>query len=311
MSQTQHDWKYVLTLDSERRRVAGSEDDLAAAIRRGADLRIYTEFRNNEHLDTKSDNSELVREVSEFRVTYLLDDRWVAGIMSLRQPILPPVGFGPRPSMSFFLYNQDGQQAIARPHLDGASPDQDDSAPNVAAEMPKYHQIDNWDAGTNAPSHNFVYDFDTYRFCVRDDWREVFAHTADGTVIAGSLDALTTRFVEGCEIKLAIRGLCDDLPGGAANDRVVDVERPNPIDHEVFIQTGPSYFHTDQRLLVTGTHPLVRVAPGIPLQYASGNWDFGWLMARSDGFVARSLVDPRTLRFHNSDTHHAMRWLVR
>jgi 2-succinyl-5-enolpyruvyl-6-hydroxy-3-cyclohexene-1-carboxylate synthase len=40
MSQTQRDWKYVLTLDSERRRVAGSEDDLAAAIRRGADLRI-------------------------------------------------------------------------------------------------------------------------------------------------------------------------------------------------------------------------------------------------------------------------------
>ncbi len=291
-------WQSVLTLDCERRCVEGSEEALVVAIRRGADLRIYTEFFHDEHLEPGSSNHERVLEVSEFRVTYLLDDRWVAGIMTLRQPIMPPVGFGPRPSMSFFLYNQDGQQAIGRPFLDGQSSDQVVQPPEL--EMPKYHQWDDWDAGTNAPSHNFVYDFETYRFCVWDDWQEVFSHDADGSVIAGSLEDLVEHFRTGSEIKLAIRGLCDDLSSDESE-----------LEHEVFIQTGPSYYHTDQRLFVTGTHPLVRVAPGIPLQYASRNWDFGWLMARTDGFVARSLVDPQSLQFHNSKSQHAMRWLVR
>ena len=74
--------------------------------------------------------------------------------MTLRQPVDLPDGFGPRPSMSFFLYNQDGQQAIARPYLDGApaagtlgpAPIDDHS------DMPRYHQQDSWDASTNAPS---------------------------------------------------------------------------------------------------------------------------------------------------------------
>ena len=295
-------WSSVLTLDNQRRRIAGSEEALAAAIRRGADLRIYTEFVHNEHLEPGSANAERVLEVSEFRATYLLEDHWVAGIMTLRQPIVPPIGFGPRPSMSFFLYNQDGQQAIGRPFLDGRTSEQKPPASKTTvAEMPKYHQWDDWDADTNAPSHNFVYEFETYRYCVRDDWQEVLAHTADGTVVSGSLDALVERFASGCEIKLSLRGLCDDLQGPA----------DGPVPHEVFIQTGPSYYHTDQRMFVTGTHPLVRVAPAVPLRYASENWDFGWLMARTDGMVMRSLVDPRSLQFHNSQSHHDLRWFVR
>ena len=46
---------------------------------------------------------------------------WVAGLMTNRQP-LSGVGFGPRSSMSYFLYNQDGQQACARLFLDGPPP---------------------------------------------------------------------------------------------------------------------------------------------------------------------------------------------
>src|SRR4051812_702256 len=107
-----------LTLDGDRSIRAGSPAALADAIRRAADLRIATEFRHNEHIDTSSGSRELIREVAEFRVTYLIEDRWSAGIMTLRQPVDLPDGFGPRPSMSFFLYNQDGQQAIARPFLD-------------------------------------------------------------------------------------------------------------------------------------------------------------------------------------------------
>src|SRR5688500_6822084 len=226
----------LMTLGPDRSVTSGSAAELAAAIRRGADLRIYTEFRHNEHIDTSSDDSDLVQEVAEFRVTYLLGDRWVAGIMTLRQPVDLPHGFGPRPSMSFFLYNQNGDQAIARPYLDGppvmgvrgASPRSDHT------NMPKYHQADSWDGETNAPSSNFVYDFDVYRFWVRDEWREVLAHAPDGSVESGSVRDLAFAFASGAEVKVGIRALCDDLAGG---------DGP-AIDHEVFVQVGSGYHYT-------------------------------------------------------------------
>lgn len=291
-----------LTLNGDRSVRAGSFAALNEAIRRAADLRIATTFRHNEHIDTASDDPELVREVAEFRVTYLLEDRWSGGVMTLRQPVDLPEGFGPRPSMSFFLYNQDGQQAIARPYLDGA-PAGGALGPaplDDHGDMPRYHQFDGWDAGTNAPSSNFVYDFDEYRFLVNDRWREALAHAADGTVLAGSLDDLAEAFASGRPIKLGIRGLCADLadePGGA-------------IDHQVFVHAGSCYYYTERRLFMTGTHPLVRVRPAIPLGYASRAWDFGWLMARTDGHVARWLCDPYTLKFQRSAGRYAIRWFV-
>ena len=156
-------WKSAYQLDASRGRLSGSEKALAAAIRRGADLRIRTEFKNNEHIDTGSDNAEAIQEVAEFAGTYLIEDRWVAGIMTLRQPISLPEGFGSRPSMSFFLYNQDGRQAIARPFLDGGEVRAEPGPTEVDdhGSMPKYHQLDSWDKGTNAPSSNFIYDFST------------------------------------------------------------------------------------------------------------------------------------------------------
>lgn len=291
-----------LTLDGDRAVRAGSFAALADAIRRGADLRIATAFRHNEHIDTGSASAELVREVAEFRVTYLLEDHWSAGIMTLRQPVELPEGFGPRPSLSCFLYNQDGTQAIARPYLDGA-PATDDLGPSPLDDhsaMPRYHQLDSWDAGTNAPSSNFVYAFDSYAFLVNDRWREVLAHAPDGAVLSGSVAALADAFAEGRPVKLGIKGLCADLG---------EPDAP-PVAHEVFVHGGSCYYYTERRLFMTGTHPLVRVRPAIPLRYASRAWDFGWLMARSDGHVARWLCDPYTLRFHKSAGRYAMRWFV-
>ena len=141
-----------------------------AAVRRGADLRIYTEFAWHEHIELGSANTELVRELSEFRVTYLLDDRWVAAIMNWRVPITP-MSFGPEPHLSFFLYNQDGSQACATPRLDAAAPSPE---PTGRDTWPvKYRVLDAHDRGTRAPSRNFVYRFDRYRFCVSERWREV------------------------------------------------------------------------------------------------------------------------------------------
>ena len=296
-------WTPVLELDGQRAVVAGSSEALCNAIRRGADLRIRTDFVFNEHLDTASNNSEPVVEVSDFRVTYLIEDRWSAGIMSQRMPICPPEGFGPRPSMSFFMYNQDGRQAIARPYLDGppAVGPRGPSPLDDHSDMPKYHQRDSWDADTNAPSSNFVYDFDLYRYLVCDNWEEVLSHTVEGEAEFGSIEALYDAFSQGREIKVGIRGLCADLaedPEAAA-------------DHTVFVQTGPGYYCTQRRLFSAGSQPVVRVRPDIPMRYTSGGWDFGWLMPRTDGFVDRWLCDPYTLRFHQSPGRYAIRWFVR
>jgi len=296
-------WQCLLSLDNKGRRVEGSEDDLAAAIRRGADLRIYSEFLYNEHIDPKSDNSEIVKELSEFHITYLLDNRWTAAIMTQRQPVTTPPAFGPRPSMSLFLYNQNGQQAIARPHLDGkpATGKLGPSPLGDHSDMPKYNEQDNWDVGTNAPSNNFIYDFETYRYFVRDDWREVLSHEADGTVVSGSLDELSDVLANGSEVKVALRGLCSEL----------DENPDKAIDHEVFIEAGWSFYHTETKEFVAALHPLARVAPAIPLKYRSQNWDFGWLEVSTTGFAARLMVNPYTLKFTRSDARYALRWFVR
>ena len=296
-------WKCVLTLDRQRKRVAGSEDNLSAAIRRGADLQIGTDFRYNEHIETQSDNDELVQEVSEFHVTYLLDNRWTAGIMTQRLPVEPPAGFGPRASMSFFMYNQDGHQAIARPFLDG-KPSTGPLGPALTADtsdMPKMHIHNSWDADTNAPSTNFIYEFDEYRFFVRDDWKELLAHKADGEVISGSLEALTRACAKGAEVKVAVRGLCAELSENGSES----------IEHEVLVKAGWTYYHTKSSVLVAALHPLVRVAPAIPIRYSSRNWDFGWLVVRTDGDTARWMVDPYTLEFTKSDATSSLRWFVR
>jgi hypothetical protein len=296
-------WQCVLELDQQRNIVSGSSAGLVDAIGRGADLRVGTEFRHNEHIDLTSPSNELIREVAEFGVTYLIGGKWAAGVMSLRQPIQLPVGFGPRASMSFFLYNMDGTQAIARPFLDGAeSTGAKGSAAVVPPEaMPRYHQLDSWDDETNAPSHNFVYDFDHYRFHVSDTWREVLSHSSTGEVRCGSVAALIEAFSAGSEVKLAVGNVCSDLA----------VQSQAAPDHELFIQGGSSYYYTDQQLFIIGTHPIVRICPSVPLRYSSDNWDFGWLMVRTDGHVVYRRCDPYSLQFTDQVMQCAVRWFVR
>lgn len=295
-------WHCVLELTSTRTVHSGSVQGLSDAIRRAADLRISTEFLHSEHIDPSSPSRERIREVAEFGVTFLIEDQWTAGVMSLRQPIELPSGFGPRPSMSFFLYNQDGRQAIARPYLDGPPPvgQRGPGVPTPPDRMPKYHALDAWDVGTNAPSHNFIYEFDVFRYCVADAWQEVLAHDATGRVERGRLSDLVDAFSSGCEVKVGVRGLCSDLA------------RVEPVpSHEVFVQIGSTYYYTDQKLFIGGSHPVVRVEPGIPMQYATGNWDFGWLMVRSDGRLVYRRCDPYTLRFEDRTVRHSVRWFVR
>ena len=77
-------WTCALELDPARRVTAGSQAELAAAIGRGADLRVYTEFRFEEHIapggDGHADHDGLIREVIDFRETILVEGRHTAGV---------------------------------------------------------------------------------------------------------------------------------------------------------------------------------------------------------------------------------------
>jgi hypothetical protein len=283
--------------------VAGSAADLRSAIGRGADLRIYSEFRHNEHIDVDSTDDDLVQETMDMRATYLIDDRWAAGILTLRQPVELPDRFGPRPSLSLFLYNEDGSQAIARPHLDGrpASAPHGLSPPADHARMPRYIEHDRWDDGTNAPSSNFTYAFDTLRYFVREDWRLVLHHSGDGDVIAGSFADVADAFADGVEWKLGIRGMCSDLAG----------DGDAPLSHEVFIQAGSCYLYTRRRRLIAASHPVARLRPQIPLRYRSDAWDYAWLIARTDGHIARLSYDPYTLQPSRASGKYEIKWFCR
>jgi hypothetical protein len=216
-------------------------------------------------------------------------------------PVQTPDGFGPRESMSFFLYNQDGLQAVARPYLDGQhAADHMNSCLESFARMSRFRELSRTDTDTNAPSYTFTYDFDFFRFCVNNRWQEVLSHESDGTVIHGSVKDLADAFNSGAEFKVAIRGLCSDLVDGTHE----------PMDHEVFVHLGSCYYYTESKLFMGATHPVVRVAPIIPLTYRSHGWDFGSLLPRTDGHVARWLCDPYTLKFQKSTSHHAIRWFV-
>lgn len=168
-------WKCALELKPDRSVAAGSYEELCSAIRRGADLRVYTEFLHEEHIAPFSPNAGcrsrkndgLIREVIDFRETLLIDDRHVAGITLLRQPMEPTTGFnGAQPRMAFFLYNMDGHQACANLILDGSAVTGKVGTRTInptPTGMPKLSEEEMFDVATYGPSRNFIYDMEVYR----------------------------------------------------------------------------------------------------------------------------------------------------
>jgi hypothetical protein len=229
----------------------------------------------------------LIREVIDFRETIVIEGRYAAGITTLRQALHPPFGFNAGPKMSFFLYTVDGEQACANvvfgdaPALDAGFGTR--LVVPTPADMPKMGPDEVFDLGTVAPSRNFVYDFERYRYFVRDDWQEL-----DG------FDALEAAQIAGREIKVGVRDLLG--PGS---------------DHEVFIGVGSGFLHTGPRVYSCLTHPFVRVRPAVPIRYASGNWDVAWAFLRSNGFAIVRRFDPQTREWSDREERFTMRWFAR
>jgi hypothetical protein len=161
------------------------------------------------------------------------------------------------------------------------------------ADMPKMGSAEQHDVNTCAPSVNFVYEMERYRYYVRDDWRLALSHDADGNVIDGSFEALHDAHRSGCELKVAVR----DLAAGEY--------------HEVISLVGTSWVHTARRELEGLTHPLVRIVATRPLKYTSRGWDVAWVFVSTAGTAKVRRLDPYQRRFHNEATRLACRWFVR
>jgi hypothetical protein len=297
-------WTLALELGPDRGVRAGSKVALAEAVGRGADLRVYTEFLFEEHIQPGGGDPALdglIREVIDFRETILVDGDHVGAITTQRQPLEPPFGFnGTEPRMSFFMYTGDGDQALAGLVLGGVdrgpAPGERTVIP-TPADMPKMGEQEFWDVGTSGPSRNFVYDMETYRYFVRDDWEELLAADAEGRIERGSLDAIEAAQIAGRELKVGIRDLNTDLGDGP--------------DHEVFSLLGSGFFHTGMRIYDALTHPLVRIAPAEPLIYRSFGWDVAWVHVRTDGAAVVRTLDPYSRRFSDRPARYAFRWFAR
>ena len=307
-------WRNALELAPDRSVRSGSKRSLAAAIGRGADLRVYTEFLFEEHIVPGGTDDERlrgpIREVIDFRETILVDGRHVGGITTQRQPLEPPFGFnGTEPKMSFFMYTGDGDQALANlvlgAHDVSVAPGVRSVQP-TPADMPKLGTQESFDVGTTGPSRNFVYDMEVYRYFVRDDWEEVLAHDADGVVTNGSFDALEAAQIGGREIKVGIRDLAASLGAGSDEDNGAPA-----VPHEVFTPVGSGFLHVRARLYNTLTHPVVRIAAADPLRYRSGNWDVAWVHLRTDGLARVRHLDPYTRRWEDRPARFACRWFTR
>ncbi len=302
-------WTLALELAPDRSVRAGSKEALAGAIGRGADLRVYTEFLFEEHIAPGGNGDPsldgLIREVIDFRETILVDGHHVGAITTQRQPLEPPFGFnGTEPKMSFFMYTGDGEQALANlvfRGIDGAPAPGTRTVEPPPPDMPKMSEQEYFDVGTTGPTRNFVYDMETYRFWVRDDWEEVLAHDAEGTSRRARSMPSRRRRSPGARSGSA----------SATSRRVSAAPTSRSCRTRCSPRSDPGSCTRVHGCMPRLTHPLVRVAAAVPLRYASGNWDVAWVFLRTDGAARVRRLDPYTRTWEDHEARFGCRWFAR
>ena len=289
-----------MSLDGNRNIISGSTEQLVECINRCSDLKIGTKFRHDEHMDISSPIKDCVHEISEFHQTIIIDNDWCAGFMTLRQPADIPYGFGPRASLSLFMYNQNGMQAVARPFLDGQKPTgfKGLCIPTQYTEHTKMKYFDCFDNGTNAPSMNFVYEFDRFDFLVKDTYQEVLSHDENGCIRSGSFHQLNEAYKTGADLKVGITGICNDLM------------HTTYMKNEIFVHLSYCYLYAESGLFLAETQPFVRVSPEKPLVYKTDNWDYCWAIPHTNGKVNLLVMNPYTLEFTKTEHKLPVRWFA-
>ncbi len=290
-----------MELNEQREVVGGSFADLAQAIKRGATVRCCTTFDYGEHMCSHPEEG-FVEENMDFAVAYWLEGDRSAAIEAVRFPANASLGFGATPSLSFFLNNDCGQNGIGRPIFAPPLPDAParGKSGSITPEPTKYHGIDSFDADTRYPSSNFTYDFGYYKWYVDERWEMLGENDAQGNIVAGSLADIQEASRFGCDIRVGVQGLCNYLSKDSA-----------PMDHWVFVDMGPMYNHQDAGYIGGESRPLVRLAPNAPMVYRHGNWDFGWILPRTDGVVHCLRIDPATREFIREEVRLSVKWFAR
>ena len=211
------------------------------------------------------------------------------------------------PKMSFFMYT-DGRRAGAANLVFGAPPETGRPARASGRwslhppTCPRSGTQEFFDLGTSGPSRNFVYDMEAYRFFVRDEWEEILAHDAAGTV--------TGRLVRG--------------PGGGPGRRPRDQGRDSRPGRRARIAghvAGAArnvhprrvWLHPCSSGSLRDTDP--PAGPDcrrtFPIRYGSGNWDVAWIFLRTDGQATVRRLDPWTRVWEDRPTRFACRWFAR
>ncbi|MBQ6544133.1 MAG: hypothetical protein IJL72_00185 [Lachnospiraceae bacterium] len=292
--------RYVaMELNKNAKVCGGSAEALRKAIAGGADLRISTGFIHNEHIDPGSDNAGFILETSTFPETVLIDGKWAAGFMTLRQPVELRHGFGGQNAMSLFLYNEDGMQSMGRIEMDGSTFTEtleDDQA--YPMEGKKVTTFSVYDTGTHGGARNFIWYFEPFRFIVDDGWEELYAADADGTCTFGDILALEEAYGLGRPIKMAVKGISEVLFGKSAHT------------DEIFIHGSSSYDYQDEHLMISNSAPFVAVPADIPLTFRERQYHYCWFIARSDGHIEIRAYDPVLCTWKTVEAHLPVRFFA-
>ena len=278
----------VLKLDHDRRTVCGDVRLLNEKIGKGADIRIKTLFKHNEHVDIHSEDDQMVEETSYFPQTVLIDGSWSAYFMTLRQPVAIPDGFGHENALSLFLYNQDGTQAAARLSMDNSA-DETLIKDTEDHGFKKMHTMMINDPGTYGVSMNFIYDFDSYTFYADDRYED----------LGSDIDRISEAYGEGRSIKVGIKGINDALWGR------------NELEEEIFIHCSSSYYYTRSKSMVVNTQPFVSVPSCIPLIYKPKSFRYCWAILRSDQKARIRSFDPVKRLWKTVGTELCIRWFAK
>lgn len=287
----------ILRLDANRNIVQGSPSQLNSRIAAGADLRISTGFLHNEHIDPNSDDHQQIVETSTFAQTVLIDSKWSAYFMTLRQPVSLPCGFGLANAMSLFLYNQDGQQAMARLTLEGGC-NRTIEEHTEDTGFSKMHTLSIADTDTLGGSKNFIYYFDFFDYLVTACYKETYANTREGDKKLGDIECLHESYRRGAGIKIAVKGISEAIWGKTGHE------------DEIFIHCGSAYYYTSDKLMITNSLPFISVPADIPLSYKSKSFRYCWLVVRSDGMGELRSYNIFDNQWKTCSIRLSVRWFV-
>ncbi len=275
------EWVKLCSVGEDFRPTEGQSASVADAVRRGADLRRYSIYDPS--------LTGLVEETMGLQTTWVFDSAHVGGLSTLRHPAECGLHLFKRPSMAYWIFNVTAPSSSAFVPLDG-QPMDSATGPWVRVDERPF------DSKADAPWLS-----KRYHWWARDDWQEIYSHDAEGKPLLGDWKDVCRSAASGCALKVGIRNLWDHL----------SCRRGPTLEHEVFIECGTHFAHLDAGFFAAITIPTFLVRPSAPLRFIGEAFEPGWLLVRTDGRVDRQTLNPSSLKWLCTQTHHAIRWFAR